>query len=1151
MSDKALTYEEKIAYLSGETDKIKFSDGKYEKIVFADDLLTDDEYFFDYGLLADSWDKDLAKEVAAMIASRAKEEGATAMVLPPLAPVTTPVAVGASEDDTHICALAAAAAEGVSSVGITPVISGFGVKKSMLTGNAAYDEKAVADAFVKPLEKFKSGNTFPAVAYDVADESFKIPDLIKSAIGVPECEFCVRASGRDSVKEIKKGRKVLRGDGDFALNAYEDCKKYESRLLKGQISDSEIHALNERNEIIDEKAIDEAFNLCERYADRENVGLPLVSSATAKDVLKRLARESVVLLKNDDGVLPLSARTKVAVVGNCEAKEFASALSSADINAEFFDGYSAKSDEIFLDENEKNKISACEDIIFFIDNERRKNSASALPANRIAALDALKSLNKKIIVVAIGNRPLNMNFDDYCDGLLIVRGNCKYLGDALQEILYGEVNPTGRLAVSLFDDAEEYYESVKRDEVLTDTHSGTFFGYRYYDSSSAKKVKYPFGFGLSYGKCAYRVLSTDCDKTTISVFNETNETIDEVFQVYVGSKNKTSPHPQKELAAFGRVTVKPRASFTVRIDIGKNAFAFYSPYKSRFVVEKGAYNVYVGVSSAEATVANVEITGAEPVKTEITETEVFPRTSNVVSGGYSMEEGENLMKNSKKLSLTAWILLIATVLTDVAVAVLWIANELQFDLYEPWFILLVSALVLNHIIFVVALCILINVKKRNREVEKLLKTVREEKFADATVLKNDSARDIFKVVEAPVVKDEEVVVTEEKGYAAYDKTIKFSAVCDSLRDYLSASGYSVAINEVRAIVASFASSRFIIAGGRNRRAEILDATAKFLLANSFLINLKSDESDDMLKSEDFNLAVDCAKKSRDEMVFCMFTGVSAKKCNSAFMKLLPYFAFPESGKTIHYSDGVEEKKIILPPNMWFVVILSDSLTGTLSKETLADAQTLFVEAEEKDVGEAVVPTKAMGYNQFVTMAAVAKEKICADEESWKRVDSIEKAFAEYSFKADNKEWQIMETFSSVFLSAGGEENQMTDYLISERIIPSVFGYAEDLQSNGKSLKDVIETACGEDYSTKIEYALKELTAAAEEADIAAEAQKREQAAQIDGETEAEPQEVAATETDSEAEPQEVVATETDSESRSAQETNADGEADKAVSEELK
>ena len=119
----------------------------------------------------------------------------------------------------------------------------------------------------------------------------------------------------------------------------------------------------------------------------------------------------------------------------------------------------------------------------------------------------------------------------------------------------------------------------------------------------------------------------------------------------------------------------------------------------------------------------------------------------------------------------------------------------------------------------------------------------------------------------------------------------------------------------------------------------------------------------------------------------------------------------------------------------------------------------------------------MGYNQFITMAAVAKDKYCANEETWKRVDNLEKAFYDYSFRLDNKDWQIMESFSAVFLSAGGDENEMTDYLISERIIPSIYSYSDDLQNNDKSLKDVVESACGEEYSDKIAFTLKDLDSA--------------------------------------------------------------------------
>lgn len=948
----------------------------------------------------------------------------------------------------------------------------------MYTGRADYDEKAIADTFVKPLKKLKKGEYFPAVAYKANDDDFGLSELINNTIGKPECELCTEAFGGDAVRELKKGRKILSGDTVYVKNAYLDRLGYEKQLRRGIISEDEMRAIDKKDDVIGEEKIDEAFEKSETFLT------PLHGNFTVKtnadEVFLRLAEESVVMLKNADRAFPIPTQSKIAVVGHCIADGFIETLDFLGVCYECYDGYAVKNEEeILFTPTDLDAIAKCGVIVYFIDNVRRKGTATELPPNRLAALDALTSLGKKIATVAVGEEPLDVSFDDKCDGVFVARGRCRRLGDAIAKIIFGKLNPTGRLATSMYSDAAACYYSMRRDEALTGVKRGALYGYKYYDGSGAK-IKYPFGYGLSYGKSTLNVVRAEQSQVLVKVTNATKTAATETVQVYVGG-NGNEKGSKKELVGFARVKVNPRGTNTVRIPIDRTAFDYYSVENKKFRTVRGEYDVWVGISSSDERKRSTVkvVNGSESVKTETASTEVLPWKPNIIADGYSMEEGENLMKNSKKLSLIGWVLLLATLFVDAAVITLWKTNDLPIDIYETWFLLIVSALVLNHVILIIAVAILANVRKRNREVEKLLKKVKAEKFSNATVLKSDDAREIFKSVDIPDEDDTTTATRAEIAFDfAFDKDMKFTSVATSLRAYLSERGYLLGANEVRSLLSSFAACRLLITSDKDNRKQALSVTAEYLGAEPFYTSIESDDPDAIFRNETFSGAVEYATKNRDESVCCIFTGMTAQKCNSAFVKLLAYFASPERGREIYYGNGYEESKIVLPPNMWVIAVLDASAAlSAVSDEVLAHAGMIFTKVEEKAAEENFTEFDKIGYNQFVTMASVAKDKCAVDEDAWKRVDKLENATKSYGYKLDNKDWQVMETFAAVFLACEGEPDVMTDYLVAERFMPKIIRYDEDMKKEDKSLKEIVEHALGEENTDKTITALKELEAA--------------------------------------------------------------------------
>jgi beta-glucosidase len=182
-------------------------------------------------------------------------------------------------------------------------------------------------------------------------------------------------------------------------------------------------------------------------------------------------------------------------------------------------------------------------------------------------------------------------------------------GNAIAEILFGEVNPSGKLPMTFANSHEEYpshsigefpgYKTVKYTEDI-------YVGYRYFDTHN-KDVVFPFGFGLSYTTFAFSDLKlTKKDNKIVvecTVTNTGNREGAEVIQVYIHPKQPSVERPIRELKGFEKVHLDPGASATVIIELDESAFKYYHPDELKWVLESGSYEIQVGNSSRDLKLA--------------------------------------------------------------------------------------------------------------------------------------------------------------------------------------------------------------------------------------------------------------------------------------------------------------------------------------------------------------------------------------------------------------------------------------------------------------------------------------------------------------------------------------------------------------------
>ena len=181
------------------------------------------------------------------------------------------------------------------------------------------------------------------------------------------------------------------------------------------------------------------------------------------------------------------------------------------------------------------------------------------------------------------------------------------VGQALVNILYGIVNPSGKLAETLpikLEDNPSYLNFGDGEKV--EYNEGVFVGYRYYDKKKMK-VAFPFGHGLSYTTFEYSNLKTDKDTMkegdTIQVSVDVTNTGDcfgkEVVQLYISDLTGAARRPEKELKGFEKVALNPSETRTVTFTLDKRSLAWYSTELHDWYAASGKYEILVGASSRD------------------------------------------------------------------------------------------------------------------------------------------------------------------------------------------------------------------------------------------------------------------------------------------------------------------------------------------------------------------------------------------------------------------------------------------------------------------------------------------------------------------------------------------------------------------------
>jgi beta-glucosidase len=231
-----------------------------------------------------------------------------------------------------------------------------------------------------------------------------------------------------------------------------------------------------------------------------------------------------------------------------------------------------------------------------------------LPGQQVELLNKVAAANPNTVVVLNTGSPISVPWLDEVAAVVEAWFPGQECGNAIADVLFGDVNPSGKLSqtwpVRLEDNPALVNYPGENGRVLYG--EGLFVGYRYYDK---KKIapRFPFGYGLSYTTFEYANLKLDKDEYTlgetihisVDVTNIGSMAGQEVVQLYVRDPGSSLVRPEKELEAFAKVALRPGETRTVTLELDERALSFYDDAQARWVAEAGEFKVKVGASSRD------------------------------------------------------------------------------------------------------------------------------------------------------------------------------------------------------------------------------------------------------------------------------------------------------------------------------------------------------------------------------------------------------------------------------------------------------------------------------------------------------------------------------------------------------------------------
>ncbi|VDK14753.1 Thermostable beta-glucosidase B [Oenococcus sicerae] len=578
-------------------------------------------------LTAASFDRDLLETLGQNLGQAAKAERVGVLLGPGINLKRSPLAGRNfeyfSEDPYLAGELAAAYVKGVQKTGVGVSVKHFAAnnrENQRFTSSSNIDERSLRELYLAAFEKVVK-TAQPATimcSYNAINGTLNsqnqrlLTKILREEWGFNGLVMSDWGAVADHVAALKAGL-------DLEMPG------------KGLASTEEIVQAVQTGEL-DEKIVDRAAL---RVVEMVEKWRPDSDTKVAYDLDKQhlfarqLADDSIVLLKNDQHVLPLDQNRSIAVIGQLASQPRYQGGGSAHVNAyhvvtplaairaakddiNYEAGYQIDKDQIdhAAEQAAIDLAKTADQVVAFagfpesFESEGFDKKTISLPDNQNHLITQLAAVNSKVTVVLQNGSAVEMPWIKQVPAVLETYLAGEAVGEATWDILSGQVNPSGKLAESfpihLADNPT--YLTFNADPNDENYHEGLFVGYRYYDKKKQTPL-FPFGHGLSYTHFAYSNLKLvkAADQVTVdfTITNTGQVAGQETAQIYLSNKTSQIEKSVKDLKNFVKVLLAPGESKRLSVNLDQRAFSWYNPKLADWQLDNGQYNVVVAASSQD------------------------------------------------------------------------------------------------------------------------------------------------------------------------------------------------------------------------------------------------------------------------------------------------------------------------------------------------------------------------------------------------------------------------------------------------------------------------------------------------------------------------------------------------------------------------
>lgn len=623
--------------------------------------------------VASSWNRDLIYRMGEALGRECQAEN-VAVLLGPGANIKRSPLCGRnfeyfSEDPYLSTEMATHHIQGVQSQGVGTSLKHFAANNQehrRMTSDSVVDERTLREIYlasfegaVKQAQPWTVMCSYNKVNGEFASENETLlTDILKNEWGHEGFVISDWGAVNERAKALAAGMELempsSHGEGDAKI--VEDVRS--GQLPEGKLDAAVERLLTVIFKAVDQRKPDATFDQVEHHR-----------------LAREVAQESMVLLKNEGGMLPLARSGRIAVIGAL-AKEpryqgsGSSKIrptrvddileeleaSSGDAQIHYAPGYKLNeedSDQQLLQEALDIASEAAVAVVFAglpsrYESEGFDRKHLRIPPNQIALIEAVAKVQPNLAVVLSNGAPVEMPWLGEAKAVLEAYLGGQALGAAIADILFGDANPSGKLAetfpVALSDNPSYLFFPGEGDRV--EYREGLFVGYRYYDSKNLNPL-FSFGHGLSYTTFEYSKLTLDkkqlkdTEKLSVSVDvkNTGARAGKEIVQLYVHDRESSVIRPDQELKGFHKVELAPGEAKTITFELDHRSFAYYDIELKDWVVESGEFEIRIGKSSRD-----IELTEIVEVQST-TERQIVFHSNSTVSDLKKTAKGAAFVEN--------------------------------------------------------------------------------------------------------------------------------------------------------------------------------------------------------------------------------------------------------------------------------------------------------------------------------------------------------------------------------------------------------------------------------------------------------------------------------------------------------------------------